>query len=400
MKNSLVSLEMSLQWQDEYARHNSRQYFAKANLWRDIFPTAMMDAFTEVNEGAEVKCTIAAGELFEPYDPRQVITIQSSQFNREPKPGLIIKPCLGRFYPRNLLRDHRDITAEDRRPMRIIDIHNDTMEVDLNDPLTCYEVLSSARIDKLLSPTQEHGGRCNDFVYEMLKSGIGMQSALAHGKTDFFSEDPFSRLDEENDAQFYVKPRLVQHLDAVARRHIETCYESHIQPGMQVLDLMSSWVSHLPSRRDISVVGLGMNEEELKRNASLNQYVVHDLNQLPVLEFENNAFDLVICTASIEYLVKPFEVLEEIARCLRPGGKVMLTFTDRWFPPKAIKLWSELHPFERVALVVEYFRRSGLYDDIETLSILHYPRPQDDKYSDQLVYSDPVFAVWASTRKN
>ena len=142
-----------------------------------------------------------------------------------------------------------------------------------------------------------------------------------------------------------------------------------------------------------------MNEEELKRNASLNRYVVHDLNQSPSMDFEKNTFDVVICTASIEYLVKPFNVFEDVARCLKPGGKFLVTFSDRWFPPKTIKLWSELHPFERVALVVEYFRRSGMYENIETLSILHYPRPEDDKYSEQLVYSDPVFAVWASVGK-
>jgi len=170
-----------------------------------------------------------------------------------------------------------------------------------------------------------------------------------------------------------------------------------LRAGMRVLDLMSSWVSHLPQQMEISVTGLGMNEEELKQNTRLDQYIVQDLNQSPVLEFENNAFDLVVCTASIEYLVKPLEVIKEAARCLKPGGKFIITFSDRWFPPKAIKLWTELHPFERVALVVEYFRCSGMYENIETLSIMHYPRPEDDKYSDRLPYSDPVFAVWAST---
>jgi SAM-dependent methyltransferase len=400
MKNGLISLEMSLQWQDTHARHTARQYFSKANLWRDIFPAAMAGAFGEANVGEEIKRSIAAGELFQPYDPRQRITIQSSQFNMASGSGLKNFPRQGRFYPRNLIRGYREITADDRRPMRIVAIHDGSMEIDLNNPLTYYDVTTSARVDKVLPPLQEHGDRCNDFVYDMLQSGVGMQTSLLQGETDFFSGDPFARLDEDNDAQFYEKPRLVQHLDAVARHHIEACYGGFLQPGMRVLDLMSSWVSHIPPRRDISIVGLGMNEEELKRNAGLNKYVVHDLNKSPVLEFDNNTLDLVTCTASVEYLVKPFEVLEEIARCLRPGGELVITFSDRWFPPKAIKIWSELHPFERVALVVDYFRQSGRFENIETLSILHYPRPEDDKYSDRLVYSDPVFAVWASVRQN
>ena len=396
MKNSLVSLEMSLQWQGVHARHQSRQYFSKANLWRDIFPAAMIDVFSEVKEGAEAQRTIAAGGLLEPYDPKQVITIQASQFNREPRPGINITPRLGRFYPRNLVRDNRDITAEDTRPMRIIAIDDNTLSIDLNNPLSIYQVAASARIDKVQATAQEHGGRCNDFAYEMLKSGAGLQTAMPYGETDFFSGEPFTRADEENDVQFYTRSRLVQHLDSGARRHIESCYMSHLQPGMQVLDLMSSWVSHLPLQAEISVTGLGLNEQELQQNPRLDQYVVHDLNESPTLPFESNAFELVICTASVEYLVKPFEVFAEIARCLKPGGKLLVTFSDRWFPPKAIAVWSELHPFERVALVVDYFRRGGLYENIETLSILHYPRPQDDKYSDRLAYSDPVFVVLGS----
>jgi len=126
----------------------------------------------------------------------------------------------------------------------------------------------------------------------------------------------------------------VQHLDAVARGHIESCFESHLRAGMRVLDLMSSWVSHLPQQMEISVTGLGMNEEELKQNTRLDQYIVQDLNQSPVLEFENNAVDLVVCTASIEYLVKPLEVIKEVARCLKPGGKFIITFSDGCSLPK------------------------------------------------------------------
>jgi ubiquinone/menaquinone biosynthesis C-methylase UbiE len=138
-----------------------------------------------------------------------------------------------------------------------------------------------------------------------------------------------------------------------------------------------------------------MNAVELEQNKALTKHVVHDLNVSPILPFNDNAFDCAVCTASVEYLIHPFEVFREVARCVKPSGTFIVTFSDRWFPPKAIQLWSALHLFERVALVTEYFKQAGSFSRINTLSIQHYPRPKDDKYSNQVLYSDPVFAVWA-----
>ena len=346
MKNRLVSLTMTLQWQDACTKHRSTQYFAKANLWRDILPTAMMDAFTEPLEGMQVQCQMSAGEAFEPFDQHQVKTIKTSQFNTAPHPGLVITPRIGRFYPRNFVRNEMAITGEDRRPMRVLAVNDETMDIDLNSPMAPYTLSVSVTIDTLLPPAAEHGGRCNDFVYDMLHSGVGLQSCFSSGRatgTNFFSGEPFARQDEREDRLFYSTPRLVQHLDAVARAHIEQLYAAHLQSGMQVLDLMSSWVSHLPATGDIEIAGLGMNSDELEENVALRQRVVHDLNGSPNLPFDDNIFDLVVCTASVEYLVHPFEVFAEVVRCLKPGGKFVVTFSDRWFPTKAIKLWSELH---------------------------------------------------------
>ena len=261
MENNLVSLEMTLHWQDEHARHTSKQYFAKANLWRDILPIAMTNAFSKPEVGSEVICDIPAGDLFEPYDESQVVQIQQSQFNTNPRPGIHLLPKVGRFYPRNIIKNHASITSDDNRPMRILSMLNEVMKIDLNLPLSSYDVSVSARVDELLPPAQEHGGRCNDFVYDMLKSGVGMQTALNNIDTDFFSGNPFSRLDELDDSIFYKKPRLVHHLDKQARKHLESIYESHLEPGMRVLDLMSSWVSHIPKIDNIDVTGVGMNEE-------------------------------------------------------------------------------------------------------------------------------------------
>jgi SAM-dependent methyltransferase len=153
--------------------------------------------------------------------------------------------------------------------------------------------------------------------------------------------------------------------------------------------------SHLdPALELSSVTGLGMNADELAANERLSERVVHDLNRDTVLPYPDAGFDAVICTVSVEYLVRPFEVFREVARVLRPGGKFIVTFSNRWFPPKAIGVWADLHPFERMGLVLEYFLRDGLFRNLNTFSLTGLPRPQDDKYASQMQWSDPVYSVW------
>jgi SAM-dependent methyltransferase len=172
-------------------------------------------------------------------------------------------------------------------------------------------------------------------------------------------------------------------------------YAGMLRPGMRVLDLMSSWTSHLPDEILFTeVVGLGMNPEELQANKRLNRFVVQDLNQLTTLPFENGSLDAVVCTASIEYLTRPFEVFSEISRILKPGGLLVMTFSNRWFPPKVIRIWTELHEFERMGLALEYMILTGSFENLHTFSMRGLPRPETDKYFGEQRYSDPVYAVW------
>ena len=83
------------------------------------------------------------------------------------------------------------------------------------------------------------------------------------------------KLDSSDDAIFYNEPRFVHHLDAGFRARLTTLYRERIPPCAQVLDLMSSWVSHLPD--DVSydkVTGHGLNRDELKANPRLDQHWV------------------------------------------------------------------------------------------------------------------------------
>ncbi|MES9977907.1 MAG: methyltransferase domain-containing protein, partial [Candidatus Thiodiazotropha sp. 6PLUC5] len=138
---------------------------------------------------------------------------------------------------------------------------------------------------------------------------------------------------------------------------------------------------------------LGMNAKELSANQSASNSTLQDLNKSPTLPFENNSLDAIISTASIEYLCRPTEVLTEALRVLRPGGITVISFSNRWFPTKAIRVWSELHMFERIGMVSQWLQRAG-YTRMHTFSSRGWPRPADDTHAGQTPYSDPVFAVW------
>ena len=134
----------------------------------------------------------------------------------------------------------------------------------------------------------------------------------------------FSRQDETDDRQFYAAPRKVVHIDDAAIGTLRDAVLAEVlPPGSAILDLMSSWRSHLPEHGAFTnVTGLGMNADEMADNPQLTAYVVHDLNQSPDLPFADTAFDAVICTVSVQYLVQPVEVFSEVRRVLKPGGVV------------------------------------------------------------------------------
>lgn len=84
-----------------------------------------------------------------------------------------------------------------------------------------------------------------------------------------------SKLDAGADSQFYAAPRFVHHLDAGFRAQLTQLYRQLLPPGAAVLDLCSSWISHLPlEQRYGRVVGHGMNAAELARNPQLTEFFV------------------------------------------------------------------------------------------------------------------------------
>ena len=196
-------------------------------------------------------------------------------------------------------------------------------------------------------------------------------------------EDAFGRMDETPDEEFYRTPRLVTHIDDGAIAAVTQLYREFFPPGGVVLDLMSSWISHLPPEVEYNrVIGLGMNETELRRNERLDSYVVQNLNENPALPFGDAEFDGCGICVSIDYLTRPVEVLREVGRVLKAGSPVVITFSNRCFPTKAVAVWHQLDDRGHMRLVESYLEEAGNFRDVRGLD-----------RSPRRMFSDPLYAV-------
>jgi SAM-dependent methyltransferase len=194
----------------------------------------------------------------------------------------------------------------------------------------------------------------------------------------------YGREDEAPDGEFYVFPRKVVHIDEGAIAALGRLYAEVLPPGGRLLDLMSSWRSHLPETfRAGEVVGVGMNADEMADNPRLDRFVLHDVNREPGLPFGDAEFDGAMCAVSVQYLIHPLRVFREIRRVLRPGAPFVVSFSNRCFPTKAVAVWLNTGDEQHVALVRAYFDAAGGWVDVtaETRS------PGVD--------ADPLYAVWA-----
>ncbi len=170
----------------------------------------------------------------------------------------------------------------------------------------------------------------------------------------------FAKADPSPDADFYAEPRFVTHIDAGAIAAVTALYRELFPPGGVVLDLMSSWVSHLPDGVEYAeVIGHGMNAEELAANPRLDRWFVQGLNRDPALPLDDASVDAAAVCVSIQYLQRPVEVLREVARVLRPGGVVAIAFSNRCVPTKAVAIWQALDGRDQCGLVELYLRRAG-----------------------------------------
>ena len=208
---------------------------------------------------------------------------------------------------------------------------------------------------------------------------------MDHAGDGLLSPAAYTRDDESRDDHFYAAPRKVVHIDDGAIAALGRLYAEVLPAGGRLLDLMSSWRSHLPERlRARDVVGLGMNAEEMADNPQLTSHVVHDLNRDPRLPFGTAEFDGAMCAVSIQYVTHPLLVFQEVHRVLRPGSPFVVSFSNRCFPTKAVAVWLDTTDAQHLTLVHSYFEAAGAWMDA---------RVEDRSPGG----GDPLYAVWART---
>ena len=176
----------------------------------------------------------------------------------------------------------------------------------------------------------------------------------------------FDKADPSPDPLFYAQPRLVTHIDADAIAAVTGLYRRLLPAGGDILDLMSSWISHLPPEVQYGqVTGHGMNAVELGANQRLDDWFVQDLNADPALPLPDRRFDAACLCVSVQYLQQPVVVFREVLRVLRPGAPLVVSFSNRCFPTKAVAIWQALTGPDQQQLVSLYLSHAG-FDPIET----------------------------------
>jgi len=201
-----------------------------------------------------------------------------------------------------------------------------------------------------------------------------------------YPESSFYREDESDDSLFYLEPRLLVHIDDAAINELGKYLYDQLPEGATILDLMSSWRSHIPENLVTGeIYGLGMNSEEMSDNPHLDQWIVKDINKDPHLPYEENLFDAVMVVVSVQYLTDPIQIFQEVNRVLKKNGKFHVVYSNRMFPTKATKIWKVFDDIERASLIGSYFANSGSWSLPSAVNLSptgNFP-------------SDPLFAVSA-----
>ena len=396
-----LSLQLDVQWHDDLVHYQDRYFLIKTNFWRDFYPVVLDYQIKRAELGQVIDVDYKAGDLIDDkFSQNKIMTIPIKQFDQYFKGSMPIVPIVGRFYPRGMIEDVAGCFKMDDRPFRVIGKTDTTLDIDLNHPLASFPLNLSAKITDIFDANQQNGGRCNDVAETVTHQGPGLQTLLASQTTDFFHGMPFLRKTEDDDSIFYASIETKPAVDQVAIEQLNQFYSEQLKDNTKILDLMCGPESHLPDHfRAIDVTGLSLKQDDLDANQRLKQRIIHDINKSPQLPFKDDEFDAIICSFSIEYIIQPHELFQHLARILKPGGQLIISFSEHYYQQKVIALWEDVHPFERMGIVLEYFRQSQSFTDLHAESIRGLIKHNDDTFISKNVYSCPIFIVSGTNSK-
>ena len=226
-----------------------------------------------------------------------------------------------------------------------------------------------------------------------------------------YTDVDFRRVDETSDDTFYSDSRFVTHIDDNAIMLLGQYYSQALPHSGRILDLCSSWISHFPKELEsaalrnadqgaasLEVIGLGMNNAELKKNSILKTRILQDLNINTEVPKDIALLDATVCVVSIDYLTKPVPVLSSILDVTKPGGKVHLVVSNRCFPTKVIKRWLRIGEEERLEMVADYLWFAG-WREIEILTLSDGKQSPEQQQGIMAWFSganDPLWVVRGS----
>ena len=206
-----------------------------------------------------------------------------------------------------------------------------------------------------------------------------------------------NKSDISDDGIFYQQPRFVHHLSDSFRNRLTSLYSEYLLNHHIILDLMSSWVSHLPSNISYKkVIGHGMNEAELSSNERLDRFFVQNLNKKQNMPIEDSSVDVGLIVAGWQYLQYPEKVSLELSRVIKSDSLLIISFTNRAFWTKAPNIWTYSSEEKRIAYVTSVLTSNGWRIE----KILN-EKTQDKKlFGFYTSESDPFFSVIARNNKS
>ncbi len=388
-----ADLLLSLAWESAApagrVRHRDHFFAETVDIARDVLPVPLKEGLAKAVAGETVSVSATVADLLGELEGA-VMEVPMAAFQGRYADGTAVAPKFGRFYPAPLFNG---VPCNKGGTIRCVGLEGNRLTLDTRHPLASYRLQLSATVIGSLD-TEAFPARQAVNWNAQLANGPGLQACWQGRETDFLDNGAYARPDEGADPDFYAPPRITAHLDEKAQQIVGKFYQTIIPAEGRILDLMSSVHSNLArDQRYGALIGLGLNTQEMKANERLDNAVVSDLNTGQFMPFGASCFDAAVCTVSIDYLIDPVHTIGEVARVLRPGAPFAVTFSNRWFPPKVTRLWTELDSFEQMALVVRYLEQSGAFGDIETISFRGYPRPMSDPNYRYVTKADPIFAV-------
>ncbi len=345
--NAMGAIEFTVNWEKDGLRHEERFFGRKINPVNDVFPRGMREALEGKRPGESVTMTYEPRMCIPRYRDALVQTLGLDRLRKKTVDGRPIIPLEGRFYPQGHIDGLLDVYPDTLTPFRLIELDDDTFTADRNHPLATIPVTFTAKIQCLEKRRTGTYGSLTHWREAVCDWGPGMQ-AMHDGEPTTFDHPGFFDREDDTDTEF-IPPAM----DRTARDNLAAIRARFIEPGMRVLDL--SLGSDRPQGR----------------------------------------YDAAVCTCSAEYMTRPVDVLRYVAHFLEPGAPVVVDFTDRFDRGRAIRGWREMHPFERLGLVLEYLRLAGLFAKAGTVSVRNDWRGKDDPlFVETRGISDAVFVAY------